>query len=51
LLGESLALKKVALLEAEVEGVFNVVVVLNIYLVLAFIPLQLLGRVSLHHFD
>ena len=51
LLWESFALKEVVLLEAEVKRIFDVVVVLNIYLVLAFIPLQLLRRVSLHHSD
>ncbi len=51
LLRESFALKEVVLLEAEVKRIFDVVVVLNIYLVLAFIPLQLLRRVSLHHSD
>jgi hypothetical protein len=51
LLWESFALKEVVLLEAEIKRIFDVVVVLNIYLVLAFIPLQLLRRVILHHSD
>lgn len=51
LLRESFALKKVVFVETEVESIFDVVVVLNIDLVLAFIPLQLLWQVSLHHFD
>ena len=50
LLGKSFALKEIVLLETEVERIFDVVVVLNVDLVLALIPLQLLWQVSLHHF-